>query len=373
MRLQLKSGLIVCVFGFVTMGWISFCSGQNPQPTPVPGSKDQGTAAAAGQLPAQLTAQPPAQQLSGSIRGTIVDPSGAVVAGARVQLTGENQGQQGLHREVRSGADGQFAFAGAAPGAFQLTITATGFASQTYSGNLQAGETQTVGPIALNLANAVTEVNVGLSQVEVAEEQIKVEEKQRVLAVIPNFYVTYVPNAAPLDAKQKFSLAWKTVIDPFTFVVVAGAAGVEQWQNHFAGYGQGAQGYGKRFGAGYADTVTGTFIGEAILPSLLKQDPRYFYKGTGSTASRFAYALANALICKGDNGRWQPNYSNIGGSLAAGGLSNLYYPKQDRNGADLTFENAAIGIGATGIANLFQEFIVRKLTRKVPRQAPGNP
>ena len=59
MRLQLKSGLIVCVFGFVTMGWISFCSGQNPQPTPVPGSKDQGTAAAAGQLPAQLTAQPP--------------------------------------------------------------------------------------------------------------------------------------------------------------------------------------------------------------------------------------------------------------------------------------------------------------------------
>ena len=96
----------------------------------------------------------------------------------------------------------------------------------------------------------------------------------------------------------------------------------------------------KRYGAGYADIVTGTFIGSAILPSLLKQDPRYFYKGTGSTRSRILYAIANSVICKGDNGRWQANYSSILGSLAAGGISNLYYPAQDRNGAGLTFENA---------------------------------
>jgi hypothetical protein len=215
-------------------------------------------------------------------------------------------------------------------------------------------------------------VEVGLSQTEVAEEQIKVEEKQRVLGVLPNFYVSYVPNAAPLTAKQKFKLAWKTVVDPFTFVFVAGAAGVEQAQNHFDEYGQGAQGYGKRFGAGYADTVTGTFIGAAILPSLLKQDPRYFYKGSGSKPSRILYAIANSVICKGDNGRWQANYSNIIGSLAAGGISNLYYPAQDRNGAGLTFENAAIGIGATAISNLFQEFIILKLTRKVPNKASNN-
>ena len=61
----------------------------------------------------------------------------------------------------------------------------------------------------------------------------------------------------------------------------------------------------------YADLVSGTFIGGAILPSLFKQDPRYFYKGTGSRKSRFFYAIANSVICKGDNGRWQPNYSNI--------------------------------------------------------------
>jgi hypothetical protein len=215
-------------------------------------------------------------------------------------------------------------------------------------------------------------VQVALSQTEVAEEQIQVEEKQRVLGVLPNFYVSYIPDAAPLNSKQKFKLALRTVVDPFTLVFVGGAAGVEQAQNHFAGYGQGAQGYGKRFGAGYADMVAGTFIGGAILPSLFRQDPRYFYKGSGSKPSRFLYAIANAVICKGDNRRWQVNYSNILGSIAAGGISNLYYPKQDRNGAGLTFENGALGIGATAIANLFQEFVIRKLTPKVPNKAPKN-
>jgi hypothetical protein len=313
--------------------------------------------------------QLPGQPLSGSISGTVVDQSGAVVAGARVKLTDEDQS---LNQEVLSGKDGQFSFANIAPGSFQLTITSAGFATQMFSGILHSGEIDTV-PIALGVAEALTEVQVGLSQTEVAEEQIKAEEKQRVLGVLPNFYVSYVSNAAPLTSKQKFKLAWKTVVDPFTFVFVGGAAGVEQAQNHFSGYGQGAQGYGKRFGAGYADTVVGTFIGAAILPSLLKQDPRYFYKGSGSKTSRFLYAIANSVICKGDNGRWQANYSNILGSLAAGGISNTYYPEQDRNGAGLTFENAAIGIGATAVSNLFQEFVIRKLTPKVPNKAPAKP
>jgi len=284
------------------------------------------------------------------------------------ELTGKDQSQ-----EVVSGGDGQFSFAHVAPGPFQLTVTAAGFATQTASGILASGETSIVPRVALAVATDISEVQVSLTQTEVAEQEIKVEEKQRVLGAIPNFYVSYVPDAVPLNSRQKFKLAWKTVIDPFTLVVVAGAAGVEQAQNHFAGYGQGAEGYAKRFGAGYADTVAGTFFGGAILPSLLKQDPRYFYKGTGSLRSRFAYAVANAFICKGDNGHWQVNYSNILGSLAAGGISNLYYPAQDRNGAGLTFENGAIGVGVTAVDNLFQEFVVRKLTPRIPHHDPANP
>ncbi len=299
-----------------------------------------------------------------------MDQSGAVIAGARVTLTGEDRS---INHEAVSGADGQFSFAGIAPGPFQLTITSAGFATQTYSGVLHSGEINARPPIVLTVASNVTEVQVGVSPVEVAEEQIKIEEKQRVLGVLPNFYVSYIPNAVPLNSKQKFKLALKTVTDPFTLVFVGGAAGVEQAQNHFREYGQGAQGYAKRFGAGYGDTLTGTFIGSAILPVLLKQDPRYFYKGTGRMSSRALYAIANSVICKGDNRRWQPNYSNILGSLAAGGISNLYYPPQDRDGAELTFENAAIGIGGTAVTNLLQEFVIRKLTPKLPNHDQAKP
>jgi hypothetical protein len=299
----------------------------------------------------------------GSILGTVVDESGAVVVGARIKLVRKDQPAS---QETVTGSGGEFSFTNVAPGEFQLTITSQGFAPQTFSGSLAPGQVQTVPQIALNVADALTEVQVKLTQVEVAEEQIKIEEKQRALGVVPNFYVSYIADAAPLTAKQKFKLAARTMVDPFTFVMAAGAAGIEQAQNHFSGYGQGAEGYGKRYGASYADMASGTFLGGAVFPSLLRQDPRYFYKGTGSTSSRFFYALGNALICKGDNKHWQPNYSNVLGNLAAGGLSNLYYPSQDRNGAALTLENGAIGIASTGIANLFQEFIVRKLTPKVP-------
>ena len=361
MALQINSGLIA--FAWVVLGCAS-CIGQPapqaPVPAPVRGSEsspERVGIAAAGE-------QRPAPRVSGTISGTIIDQSGAVVAGAVIRLTGEGPSAS---QEVVSDKDGQFSFADIAPGPFHLTLTAAGFAMQTSSGILHSGENYIVPGSALAVAMAVTDVEVGVTQVEVAADQMKVEEQQRVLGVLPNFYVSYIPHAAPLDSKQKFQLALKTVVDPFTFVFVAGAAGVQQAQNHFRGYGQGAEGYAKRFGAGYADTVTSTFIGGAILPSLLKQDPRYFYKGTGSTRSRFLYAIANAVICKGDNGRWQPNYSNILGNLAAGGISNLYYPAQDRDGADFTIENAALGIGATAVANLFQEFVIRKLTPKAPK------
>ncbi len=279
---------------------------------------------------------------------------------------------QSANGEAVSANNGQFSFANVAPGPFQLVVTSAGFAPQTFSGTLGAGEVYIVPEIALSVAANITAVEVGLPRIEVAEEQIKIEEKQRVLGILPNFYVSYIPNAAPLNSKQKFKLAWKTVTDPFTLVFVGGAAGVEQAQNHFAEYGQGAQGYAKRFGAGYADAFAGTFIGGAIFPSFLKQDPRYFYKGTGSTRYRVLYAIANAVICKGDNGRWQANYSNILGSLAAGGVSNLYYPAQDRNGLGLTLENGALGVGASAISNLFQEFVIRKLTPKVPGKSSNS-
>lgn len=319
---------------------------------------------ALAQSPPEGSSTDPA--VTGVIGGTIVDETGAPVAGAQVSLSCGNPPQS---QTVESGDGGSFSFANVPPGPFQVTFAAPGFAAQTFSGTLHSAEAVRVPQVVLGLATEVTEVRVELTAIEMAQAQIKDQEKQRVLGVFPNFYVSYIPNAAPLTPKQKFELAWKSTVDPVNFGLTAAIAGVQQSRDDFSGYGQGAQGYAKRFGALYADLLTSTYIGSALLPSLLKQDPRYFYKGTGSKRSRILYAIANSVICKGDNGHWQPNYSGIAGGFASGGISYLYYPAEDRNGPGLVLENTLIGIGETAAANLLQEFLIRKLTPNVPGRA----
>lgn len=304
----------------------------------------------------------PDDQPPGYISGTILDQSGAVTAGAEVRLSNE---AKAWSRQIRSGSNGQFLFANVAPGPFRLTVTSPGFATRELYADLGPGETYLVPPIILTVAMGAIEVHVKdtpLTPVQVADMQIKEQEKQRVLGLFPNFYVSYGQDALRLNTKQKFRLAWKTTTDPFTIVGVAALAGVEQATNAFEGYGQGAQGYFKRLGASYTDAITGTFVGSAILPSLLKQDPRYFYKGSGSTRSRLLYALASPVICKGDNMHWQPNYSNVAGSFASAGISYLYYPPSDRNGTGLILQNSLIRLGETAFEGVLQEFIVRRLT-----------
>ena len=311
-----------------------------------------------------LSQQPAAAITPASISGVIVDTSGAPISGAQVTLTRDDGSPA---QSTLSADSGRFFYSNVAPGAFHITATKPGFASFSLTVVVQPGQAVTLPPTTLQIATVTTDVQVTPgSQSEVAEQQIKAEEKQRILGILPNFLVAYPHETVPLNSRQKFELAWKAIVDPSSFVITGAIAGVQQSQNYFRGYGQGAEGYAKRFGAGYADFVSGTLISTAILPAILKQDPRYYYKGTGSKKSRLLYALANAVICKGDNGHWQPNYSSILGNLAAGGLSNLYYPASDRNGATTSFENAAIGIGASAGAAVFQEFLSRKLTPKAP-------
>jgi hypothetical protein len=355
-------GLALLLCAFRSMAQLP---SQQAAPAPAATSPVPNAPAASAELPPQAD-----QQLPGNISGTIVDPSGATVAGARVVLTRDEKSPK---QEVLSGDDGQFSFVNIAPGPFEITVASELFTTQKTPGILHPGETLVLPQIVFTLATEVTQVQVFVPRIEIAAEELKVEEQQRVFGVIPNFYVSYIPNAAPLASKQKFQLAWRTTIDPINFAITGVIAGVQQADNTFSGYGQGAQGYGKRYGASYADFVTGTFIGSAILPSLLRQDPRYFYKGTGSVRSRVLYALANSVICKGDNGHWQPNYSSILGSLAAGGVSNLYYPAQNRDGATLTVENTLIGIGESAATNLLQEFVIRKLTPNTPHSQTTTP
>lgn len=312
--------------------------------------------------------QPPATQLPGNINGTVLDEHGNPIIGAQVTLT---HGTPVVRQQVLTGDNGDFSFANIPPGPFQIAVTAPPFAEQNFSATLTSGQNFIVPQFTLALATVNTTVRVQ-PQAVVAEHQIKQEEQQRVLKVIPNFYVTYIPNAAPLDTKQKMELSWRDAIDPVTFILIGATAGLQQAQNEFPGYGQGAAGYGKRYGASYADFATGTLFGSVIFPSILKQDPRYFYKSTGSKRQRVMYALANAVICKGDNGRWQPNYSSILGNLVSGGIANAYYPPKNR-GVGLTFEVTGVGVALTGAANIAQEFIIPKFTSHKPKPDPATP
>jgi hypothetical protein len=313
-------------------------------------------------------AQPSGHEAPGSIHGVVLDPNGAVYPGARVTLTGP---AGSYRRTTTTDASGHFNFADVPPGAFRLTVTVKGMRTPAVTGLLHAGESYAPQTIVLPLAAATTQVEVTTSEKEIETEQLHFEEKQRVLGVVPNFYVAYAPNAPPLTTKQKYVLEGKTAFDPITILGAGAAAGIEQANNAYGGYGQGAQGYFKRFGATYGTSLIGGLLGNAVLPQVFHQDPRYFYKGTGTIRSRALYAIAMSVLARGDNKRWEVNYSDILGGLAAGGISNLYLPAANRRGWATTFDGAGLSIGFGAAQNLLQEFVVRKLTPKVPNYAPA--
>jgi hypothetical protein len=315
--------------------------------------------AAAGQTPGQKAQA----VLPGQVSGTVVDADADVVGNAEVTLSREGVSEV---RKTQTGSDGRFQYNGVPPGKFKVTVRLKGMAPVSLSGLLHAGEIYETPSIRLDKPEVEIDVQVVASQSDLAEAEIKVEEHQRLVGFLPNFFVAYDWHAAPLSTRQKFELAWKNAIDPGNALLNAGVAGVEQAQNTFPGYGQGAAGYGKRFGAASGDLLAGTMLGGAVFPTLFKQDPRYFYKGTGTVKSRLYYALSRAVICRGDNGKWQPAYASMLGDLSAGAVTNLYVPASSRDGAGLTLGEGFLNIAGDALGNVVQEFVLRRLTPHAP-------
>ena len=295
----------------------------------------------------------------GNLTGTVVDVNDEIVPGATVVL------EDSLRKERRTELarnDGAFDFENLRPGTdYHVTISADGFVTWRSPAVLvNPGQFVILSDARLEVAASVGSVTVYASSEEIAAEQVRIEEHQRVLGFIPNFYVVYDRDPAPLTTKLKYKLALRTATDPIVFLGATALAGMNQASNR-PDYVQGAKGYGQRFGAAYTDAFASIMIGGAVLPSLLHQDPRYFYQGTGTTKSRALHALSSPLICRGDNGRWQPNYSSIGGDLATGAIANAYYPSSNR-GPGLVFQGALISTGGRMVNDLIQEFILRRLT-----------
>ncbi len=270
-------------------------------------------------------------------------------------------------------SSGLFSFNNLTAGTFKVRITAPGL--QPFESNeitLHAGERYQMSQIALAIAAASVTVTVTATQEEIAQEQVIAEIHQRIFGIFPNFYTSFLWDAAPLKPKQKFHLAFRAAVDPVTFFTTGVLSGIQQGLDSYPEYGQGAEGYAKRYGADFGDLFIGRIIGAAVLPSILHQDPRYFYQGTGSVKSRAWHALSAAFVCRGDNGHSQFNYSHILGNLAAGGISNLYRPDADR-GVALVFDNALLHTAANATGNLVREFGLRRITTKVPSYAKGKP
>ena len=307
---------------------------------------------------------PEAPQSTGQITGIVTDLDGDWIVGAQITVAGVPA------QTVVSDAHGGFILPAAPAGDLRLTIAAPGFATVVEPVTLRPGQQLDLAAIQLTAAMD-TDVQVTISPHDVAQIEMHEEEKQRLLGVLPNFFVTYDWHAPALSTKQKYELAWRSTIDPTSFLAAGAVAGIQQWQNDFKGYGQGAQGYGKRYGAAFADGAIGNMLGGAVFPSLFHQDPRYFYMGTGTIRHRALYAAAAAVICRGDNGKWQPNYSSVLGDFSAGAISNIYYPSTDRNGAGLTVENGFLGVLGDAVNNVIQEFVFRHITTNTHHQPPA--
>ena len=299
------------------------------------------------------------------ISGTVLDVNGDLVPGATVVLDGP---QAEDHRELLAGDNAAFSFTDLTPGIhYNLSVKAKGFVDWTSSPIvLNPGQYEFLTDVRIKVEGEATSVTVYASNEQLAAEQLRLQEQQRVLGFIPNFYAVYdSANAVPLTAKLKFKLAMRVAVDPVTIAGIAGMAAINQAANR-PDFSQGAKGYSQRFGVIAADGASNILIGGAILPSLLHQDPRYFYQGTGSTNSRLRHAMFSPFICRGDNGRLQPNYSSLGGDLASSALSNAYYPQSNR-GVSLVFGTFAIGTAERMLSGIAQEFILPRLTPKAAK------
>ena len=305
---------------------------------------------------------------TGTIIGTVLDVNNGIVPGATVVLDGPSPSN---HKSIVTNDKGFFHFDHVNPGVLcHVTISASGFADWTSPEvNLTPGQYFEVDNIHLRIATVVTSVDAVGTTEEIARLQVAEAEKQRVLGILPSFYSVYDSHPVPLPPKLKFRLAFRTATDPVTFLGTGFLAGLDQAAGKFD-YQQGAKGYGQRYGARYANLLTNVMVGGAVLPSILHQDPRYYYQGTGTTKSRILHAVSYPFICRGDNGHVQPNYSSLGGYLASGSIANAYYPESNR-GPKLVFSTFLADMGGTMVNAFLAEFLMHRPTRAAKIQQSG--
>jgi hypothetical protein len=196
-------------------------------------------------------------------------------------------------------------------------------------------------------------------------------ESKRILGIVPNYRTSpSLANYEPLTTREKFKLASEDAFDRGTFGLAALFGAEGQLTNSNRAFGQGGAGFGRYFGAAYGDLLIGDYMTEAVFPTLLHQDPRYFRRGTGSKWSRLGYAAGQIFWTHRESGGTQFNYSEIVGNSVAVAISNAYYV--DNRTARDGVSRLGTQLGVDMAANILKEFwpdLTRKFRRK---QASAN-
>ena len=303
-------------------------------------------------------------QLTGTIQGKVTDVSGAAILGAVVTVQAAD-GSANQHATVTDN-EGAFQISSLPPGNYNVKISANGLSDWTAK-NVPVSVNGGGHPLlaAMDVAPTATTVTVGVPPEEVAREQLKREETQRAFGVFPNYFVTYEKHPAPLTTAQKLHLGVKTILDPTTFALAGVSAGIQQKMNSYRQYGQGTEGFAKRYGAQYATAAIGVVVSGVLMDSIVHQDPRYFYSGQGTKGQRFRYALRTSFLAKGDNGKWQPPYSDLVGMVVSAEIANTYLPGS-RTQYTLLGRSLMFRFAGRIALNLAEEFFLKHVTTNTP-------
>jgi hypothetical protein len=326
---------------------------------------------------AQLPEAPKAQ--GAQMFGDVIDSHDGLVPGAAVHasLTGPvkpgEPASPAVERDIVSDSAGHFDLRDLPPGTWTITVSCAGYRKFQEPVLLKPGDHHEVEGVVLVIAEQSADVTVTMTVEQVAEQELHDQEHQRALAIFPNYNTSYVWNAAPMTAKQKFKLSFHSTLDPISFATAAAISGYQYGTNKYPDYGTGFSGYAQYYGAAWGTVFIGHTIGYAILPSLFHQDPRYFYMGPGGTVKeRVVHAMASSVLCRGNSGHTEFNASHILGNFIAGYISRSYHPgKSDAIG--LAVDNTLIGVAGQAGVNIVREFVVKRISKGTPQYGMGKP
>lgn len=329
------------------------------------------------QLAAQTQPQHPALPATPGtlcrISGVVSDIQGGLIPGAHV--VAERVGAPvDESQQVTASNVGRFRFADLPAGSYTVTITSPGFEALRLADiNLKPGEAYELPEVALPIARTAADATVTVTEEQIAEAELNDQLHQRVLGILPNYYTSYIWDAAPLTMRQKFKLAIRSATDPVFFATTGISAGIQLARDDDPEYEGGVPGYFERYGAAYGGALVGRVVTSVLFNSLFKEDPRYFVMTNGNVFRRSWHAVSSTFMQRGDDKRFHPAYANFLGSATTAVIVSTWHPGSTTGVGTRVLDDTFFDLGGEAIRNLAREFLFRHLARHVPTYAKGKP